>query len=51
MPLPRSANDGGASLGYQMLTPGELGDVERFAILLMSDAHGAEVREVAPPGQ
>ncbi len=51
MPMPRSAEDAAAGLGYQMLTPGELGEVEKFSILLMSDAHGAAVREVAPPRQ
>ena len=35
----------------QMLSPAELGQVARFAILLMSDSHGADVREAAPPAQ
>jgi hypothetical protein len=34
---------------YASLTTGDLGDVERFALLVMSDEHGAEVRELAPP--
>jgi hypothetical protein len=51
-PLPASARAGGASgLDYQMLAPGELGEVERLAILLMSETHGTLVREVAPPSQ
>jgi hypothetical protein len=51
VPSPRHSGEAAAGLGYQMLTPGELGDVEKLAILLMSDAHGAAVREVAPPRQ
>ena len=50
VPMPRRA-DTAAGFGYQMLTPAELNDVDRLAILLMSDAHGAAVREVAPPRQ
>jgi hypothetical protein len=50
-PFPRAAAPAGDGMSYQMLSPGELGQVERFAILLMSDAHGAEVREAAPPAQ
>jgi hypothetical protein len=34
-----------------MLSPAELGQVERFAILLMSESHGADVREAAPPAE
>ena len=49
-PLPHGAQQGGATgLDYQMLAPSELGEVERLAILLMSDTHGTLVREVAPP--
>jgi hypothetical protein len=42
---------GGEGMNYQMLSPTELGQVERFAILLISDAHGADVREVEAPAQ
>lgn len=34
---------------YQAIQPSEIGSVERFAILVLSDSHGASVREVAPP--
>jgi hypothetical protein len=36
-------------LDYQMLKPTELNRVEKLAILLLSDTHGAAVREVNPP--
>ena len=39
----------GAGLDIQMLKPGELDQVERLALLVVTDAHGDEVREVAPP--
>lgn len=44
-----SSNPG--TLDYQMLRPGELGSVEKLAILVLSDAHGAVVREVKPPAE
>ncbi len=34
---------------FQMLRPNELGEVEKIAILVLSDTHGAAVREVGPP--
>jgi hypothetical protein len=34
---------------YASLTTEGIGSVERFAILMMSDTHGAAIREVAPP--
>jgi hypothetical protein len=34
---------------YASLTTDETGTVERFAILAISDTHGAVIREVAPP--
>jgi hypothetical protein len=40
---------GGTSLDTQMLRPGELNDVARLSILVLSDANGALVREAAPP--
>lgn len=45
------AAPGGEGMHYQMISPAELGQVARFAILLMSDSHGADVREAAPPAQ
>jgi hypothetical protein len=47
---PRNS-DAATELSYQILTPAELNDVERIAILLMSESHGTAVREVAPPRQ
>jgi hypothetical protein len=34
---------------YASLTTEEIGAVERFSILVISDTHGAVIREVAPP--
>lgn len=50
-PIPLEGAGGGANLGYQMLRPQELPAVERLAILILSDSHGALVREVNPPAQ
>ncbi len=36
-------------LDYQMLKPAELGAVEKLAVLILSDTHGAATREVNPP--
>ena len=36
-------------LDYQMLKPAELGEVEKLAILILSDTNGAATREVNPP--
>jgi hypothetical protein len=47
-PMPRGAAPGG-SLDTQMLRPGELDSVARLSILVLSEANGALVREVAPP--
>jgi hypothetical protein len=38
-------------LDYQMLKPAELPEIDRFAILILSDTNGAATREVAPPGE
>ncbi len=38
-------------LDYQMLKPAELGEVEKLAILILSDTNGAATREVNPPRQ
>ncbi len=36
---------------YASLSNGELEGVERFALLVLSDAHGAELREASPPAR
>jgi hypothetical protein len=52
VPVSPSPHDaGGGGMNYQMLSPAELTQVDRFAILLLSEAHGADVREAAPPAQ
>jgi autotransporter-associated beta strand protein len=38
-------------LDYQMLKPAELQNVEKLSLLILSDAHGATVKEVKPPGR
>jgi len=38
-------------LDYQMLKPAELNNVEKLAILILSDTHGATTKEVNPPGR
>ncbi|MCF7674920.1 MAG: hypothetical protein K9M97_06220, partial [Akkermansiaceae bacterium] len=38
-------------LDYQMLKPAELPEIEKFAILILSDTNGATTREVAPPSE
>jgi len=45
-PAPQSS---GSGLDYQMLRPNELNEVAKLAILVLSDTHGAAVREVDPP--
>ena len=49
-PLARDGG-GGENMSYQMLKPEELASVEKLAILILSEAHGATVREVNPPAQ
>lgn len=57
LPLPTSMEPRPAStapangLDYQMLKPAELDDVEKMAILVLSETHGASVKEVTPPRQ
>ena len=34
---------------YQMLKPAELNEVEKLAILILSDTNGAVTREINPP--
>jgi hypothetical protein len=38
-------------LDYQMLKPAELHNVEKLSLLILSDTHGATVKEVKPPGR
>jgi hypothetical protein len=38
-------------LDYQMLKPGEIPEIEKFAILILSETNGALTREVAPPSE
>jgi len=38
-------------LDYQMLKPAELPQIEKFAILILSETNGATTREVAPPSE
>ncbi len=49
-PLPREPAPANG-LDYQMLKPTELQQVEKLAILILSDTHGADTREVAPPSE
>jgi hypothetical protein len=47
--VPGNAPSG--SLDTQMLKPGELDQIERLSLLVLSEKDGALVREVAPPAQ
>jgi hypothetical protein len=38
-------------LDYPMLKPAELNNVAKLAVLVLSDTHGATVKEVDPPGR
>ncbi len=40
-----------APRGFQMLQPNELSEIARFSILVLSETHGAEVREASPPNE
>jgi hypothetical protein len=51
VPLAREAAGSGENMSYQMLKPEELNSVEKLSILILSEAHGAAVREVKPPAQ
>lgn len=44
---PATAN----GLDYQMLKPTELHNVTKLSLLILSDTHGATVKEVNPPGR
>jgi len=53
-PSPASRRGGGipgegSGLDYPMLGPDELNRVEKLAVLVLSDTHGAAVRELEPP--
>jgi hypothetical protein len=49
-PMPMAAEPAPANgLDYQMLKPAELNNVDKLAILLLSDTNGTAVREVTPP--
>lgn len=45
VPLPAAGN----GMDHPMLTSSEMGSVEKIALLVLSDTHGATVREVDPP--
>ncbi|WP_038171230.1 hypothetical protein [Verrucomicrobium sp. BvORR106] len=51
MPQARQAGASGNGLDHQMLKPTELNAVEKLSILVLTDANGAQVREVTPPAQ
>jgi autotransporter-associated beta strand protein len=51
VPFARENPSGGENMNYQMLRPDELSSVEKLAILIMSEADGALVREVNPPSE
>lgn len=52
VPQPTPYEDTPANgLDYQMLKPAELNEVEKLALLVLSDTHGATVKEVNPPGR
>ncbi|RBP39068.1 autotransporter-associated beta strand protein [Roseimicrobium gellanilyticum] len=52
VPLPRSGSHSPSNgLDHQMLKPSELGQVQKLALLILSDTHGATTREVDPPQQ
>lgn len=48
---PPSADMPANGLDYAMLKPAELNNVSKLAILVLSDTHGATVKEVDPPGR
>lgn len=50
-PIPLARGDAAATTDIQMLKPRELGEVERFAILILSEEHGALVREAVVPAE
>ena len=48
-PPPIAAPAPANGLDYQMLKPAELNDVEKLAVLILSDTNGATTREINPP--
>ncbi len=48
---PSGADMPANGLDYAMLKPAELNNVAKLAILVLSDTHGATVKEVDPPGR
>ena len=46
---PRRTPGGTGGLNAQALSANELGNIDRISILILSDTHGADVREVQPP--
>jgi len=48
-PIPVERGNSSAGLDTQMLQPSELDQVTRLSILVLSDANGALVKDVAPP--
>ncbi len=48
-PSPQPRPIDGKSLDYQMLRPNELNEVAKIAILVLSETHGAAVKEIDPP--
>lgn len=53
-PAPMAASGAGVpanGLDYQMLKPAELSQVQKLALLVLSDTNGAMVKEINPPRQ
>jgi hypothetical protein len=48
---PSGADMPANGLDYPMLKPAELNNVSKLAVLVLSDTHGATVKEVDPPGR
>jgi hypothetical protein len=47
----RRTTPAGEGIDHQMLRPSELADVQKLALLILSEANGALVKEVNPPSQ
>lgn len=50
-PPPPGIDQPANGLDYPMLEPAELNNVSKLAVLVLSDTHGATVKEVDPPGR
>ncbi len=48
-PITRGEEAPANGLDYQMLKPAEIPQIEKLALLILSDTNGATTREVAPP--